>query len=103
MGMSLTLERPNYAAIDLSEEPMLQIDQTCQIEDITKEDELFSAARPMYSPAPIFPEPISPTPLIAFIGKTTYNYIFETPVRVQRASHFDYRWKTKNRQILGGQ
>ena len=80
MGMSLTLERPNYAAIDLSEEPMLQIDQTCQIEDITKEDELFSAARPMYSPAPIFPEPISPTPLIAFIGKTTYNYIFETPI-----------------------
>lgn len=75
MGMSLILERPNYAEIDLSDAPILQIDETRHIEDNKTESEPFSVTRFMYCEAQS-----SPAPLIEFIGETNYNYIFEIPI-----------------------
>ena len=79
MGMSLILERPNYAAMDLSDAPIMQIDETRRIErEKEHEDgtlETVCIDLPMYSE-----DQISPAPLIEFIGQTNYNYIFETPI-----------------------
>ena len=75
MGMSLVLERPNYAAMDLSDAPILQIDETRRIEREDGTLETVCIDLPMYSE-----DQISPAPLIEFIGQTNYNYIFETPI-----------------------
>ena len=75
MGMSLILERPNYAAMDLSDAPILQIDETRRIEREDGALETVCIDLPMYSE-----DQISPAPLIEFIGQTNYNYIFETPI-----------------------
>ena len=79
MGMSLILERPNYAAMDLSDAPILQIDETRRIEHEEEHEdgalETVCIDLPMYSE-----DQISHAPLIEFIGQTNYNYIFETPI-----------------------